>query len=186
MERWRWLPHDLGEFYVTVNIPEFMLRVKDDGKPIHNARVVVGKPNTQTPVFSERDAGRSCSVPIGTCRTRSRPRRSGPISARKVAWFLAAAAGTPPSSSATISASISAAGKSIPRIDWNRIDIRSLNIYQPPGPDNVLGNVKFVFPNKHDVYMHDTTQKSSSPRRCAPRAMAACGCRTPTSSPRPS
>ncbi|MGD0531494.1 MAG: L,D-transpeptidase family protein [Methyloceanibacter sp.] len=44
-------------------------------------------------------------------------------------------------------------------LDWSRIDIRSLNIYQPPGPDNVLGSVKFVFPNQHDVYMHDTTQK---------------------------
>jgi murein L,D-transpeptidase YcbB/YkuD len=44
-------------------------------------------------------------------------------------------------------------------LDWNRIDIRALNIYQPPGPDNVLGVVKFVFPNKHDVYMHDTPQR---------------------------
>src|SRR4030095_12847913 len=44
-------------------------------------------------------------------------------------------------------------------IDWNRVDIRNLELYQPPGPDNVLGRVKFVFPNKHDVYMHDTTQK---------------------------
>jgi murein L,D-transpeptidase YcbB/YkuD len=44
-------------------------------------------------------------------------------------------------------------------IDWNRVDIRNLEIYQPPGPDNVLGRVKFVFPNKHNVYMHDTTQK---------------------------
>ena len=43
MERWRWLPHDLGPFYVTVNIPEFTLRVVEDGKPIHTARVVVGK-----------------------------------------------------------------------------------------------------------------------------------------------
>jgi murein L,D-transpeptidase YcbB/YkuD len=44
-------------------------------------------------------------------------------------------------------------------IDWNRVDIRTLELYQPPGPDNVLGRVKFVFPNKHDVYMHDTQQK---------------------------
>ena len=43
MQRWRWLPHDLGPFYVTVNIPEFMLRVVEDGTPIHNSRVVVGK-----------------------------------------------------------------------------------------------------------------------------------------------
>jgi murein L,D-transpeptidase YcbB/YkuD len=45
-------------------------------------------------------------------------------------------------------------------IDWNQVDIRNLELYQPPGPDNVLGRVKFVFPNKHDVYMHDTQQKN--------------------------
>ena len=44
MERWRWLPHDLGAFYVTVNIPEFTLRVVEEGTPILTARVVVGKP----------------------------------------------------------------------------------------------------------------------------------------------
>jgi len=53
MERWRWLPRDLGPFYVTVNIPEFKLRIVKDGKPIHEARVVVGKPEKQTPVFSD-------------------------------------------------------------------------------------------------------------------------------------
>jgi len=45
-------------------------------------------------------------------------------------------------------------------IDWGRVDIRNLEIYQPPGPDNVLGHIKFVFPNKHDVYMHDTTMRN--------------------------
>jgi murein L,D-transpeptidase YcbB/YkuD len=44
-------------------------------------------------------------------------------------------------------------------IDWSRVDIRNIEIYQPPGPDNVLGKIKFLFPNKHDVYMHDTPQK---------------------------
>jgi hypothetical protein len=51
------------------------------------------------------------------------------------------------------------------KLDWNRTDIKTLNIYQPPSPDNVLGNVKFVFPNKHDVYMHDTPQKVLFPKR---------------------
>ena len=46
------------------------------------------------------------------------------------------------------------------QIDWSRNDIRNFDLVQPPGPGNVLGRVKFVFPNKHDVYMHDTTQKS--------------------------
>src|SRR4029077_16773157 len=45
------------------------------------------------------------------------------------------------------------------QIDWSRNDIRNFDLVQPPGPGNVLGRVKFVFPNKHDVYMHDTTQK---------------------------
>ncbi|MGH8733762.1 MAG: L,D-transpeptidase family protein, partial [Burkholderiales bacterium] len=52
MERWRWLPNDLGSFYVAVNIPEFMLKVMEDGKPAFTTRVVVGKPSNQTPVFS--------------------------------------------------------------------------------------------------------------------------------------
>ena len=53
MERWRWLPHDLGPVYVTVNIPEFTLRVVEKGTPIHTTRVVVGKPDKQTPVISD-------------------------------------------------------------------------------------------------------------------------------------
>src|SRR5262245_35544036 len=52
MERWRWLPNDLGPFYVTVNIPEFTLRVMEEGKPAFTTRVVVGKPDKQTPIFS--------------------------------------------------------------------------------------------------------------------------------------
>jgi murein L,D-transpeptidase YcbB/YkuD len=44
-------------------------------------------------------------------------------------------------------------------VDWSRVDVRTLELYQPPGPGNVLGTMKFVFPNKHDIYMHDTTQK---------------------------
>src|SRR4026209_998153 len=50
---WRWLPEDLGSFYVTVNVPEFMLRVMAEGNPIFTARVVVGGPDTQTPIFSQ-------------------------------------------------------------------------------------------------------------------------------------
>ena len=44
-------------------------------------------------------------------------------------------------------------------VDWNNVDIRRYNFQQPPGPKNVLGDVKFMFPNKHDVYMHDTPER---------------------------
>ncbi len=56
MERWRWLPHDLGEFYVTVNIPEFMLRVVKDDGPVHTTRVVVGKTRHADARLLRRDA----------------------------------------------------------------------------------------------------------------------------------
>ena len=45
-------------------------------------------------------------------------------------------------------------------VDWSRTDIRNFNIYQPPGAGNALGVVKFLFPNKHSVYLHDTPSKS--------------------------
>ncbi len=44
-------------------------------------------------------------------------------------------------------------------VDWSSSDIRSYDVYQPPGPGNVLGELKFAFPNKHSVYMHDTNAK---------------------------
>jgi murein L,D-transpeptidase YcbB/YkuD len=45
-------------------------------------------------------------------------------------------------------------------VDWSKADLRKFHVYQPPGGSNVLGVVKFRFPNKHDVYMHDTPSKS--------------------------
>ena len=44
-------------------------------------------------------------------------------------------------------------------VDWATVDMRQFHVYQPPGGGNVLGVVKFRFPNKHDVYMHDTPDK---------------------------
>jgi L,D-transpeptidase YcbB len=46
------------------------------------------------------------------------------------------------------------------QVDWGNVDMREFHIYQPPGGANALGQVKFLFPNKHDVYMHDTPSKS--------------------------
>jgi len=52
MERWRWMPRDLGAFHVVVNVPEFMVRVVENGSVVHETRVVVGKPTNRTPTFS--------------------------------------------------------------------------------------------------------------------------------------
>ena len=52
MERWRWLPADIGREHIAVNIPEFRLRICEGGALIHQTRVIVGKTETPTPIFS--------------------------------------------------------------------------------------------------------------------------------------
>src|SRR5262249_26752974 len=52
MERWRWMPEDLGRFYVWDNVPEFTARVVKNGRLMHQAKIIVGKPDTQTELFS--------------------------------------------------------------------------------------------------------------------------------------
>jgi murein L,D-transpeptidase YcbB/YkuD len=157
MERWRWLPQDRGNFFVTVNVPEFTLRVVKEDETIHSSRVVVGKHKTQTPIFSNEMKtvvfGPYWNVPtsikVGEIRPYVRP--SG-------GWF---GGGWNTTVFQRHDLRIKYGGREVDpaSLDWNRVDIRKLHLYQPPGPRNVLGRVKFVFPNKHDVYMHDTPQK---------------------------
>jgi murein L,D-transpeptidase YcbB/YkuD len=157
MERWRWLPHDLGRFYVTVNIPEFMLRVVEDGTPIHDARVVVGKPDKQTPVISD-EMEEVVFNPYWNVPNSIKMAEIAPYMGYGGGFF----GGYDTSILQRHGLLIRSGGRDIDpdSIDWSRNDIRNFDLVQPPGPDNVLGRVKFLFPNKHDVYMHDTTQKS--------------------------
>ena len=52
MERWRWMPQDLGSFYVWDSVPEQITTVYKDGKPILSEKIVVGKPGSPTPFFT--------------------------------------------------------------------------------------------------------------------------------------
>ena len=158
MERWRWLPHDLGSYYVTVNIPEFMLRVVEDGETAFTTRVVVGKPDKQTPVFSN-EMQTIVFNPYWNVPNSIKTEEIRPYLREEGGWFGGGGWNTAVLERHGLRINVGGREIDPSRIDWNRIDIRSLNIYQPPGPGNVLGNVKFVFPNKHDVYMHDTPQK---------------------------
>jgi L,D-transpeptidase YcbB len=163
MERWRWLPNDLGSFYVTVNIPEFMLKVMEQGKPEFTTRVVVGKPDKQTPIFSN-EMQEVVFNPYWNVPNSIKMEELLPSIRGGGDWFFGGGGGggwdTSVFARNGLRVAIGTKEVDPAMLDWNRIDIRSLNIYQPPGPDNVLGTVKFLFPNKHDVYMHDTTQKN--------------------------
>ncbi|MBM3544667.1 MAG: hypothetical protein FJX44_09220 [Alphaproteobacteria bacterium] len=158
MERWRWLPRDLGEFHVMANIPEFTLRVVEDDEVVHTARVVIGKPNTQTAVFSD-EMEEVVFNPYWNVPTS--------IKANEIAPYLRTGGGF--FGGGWDTSVLRRHGLRIrgyngreidpDSVDWSRVDVRTLELYQPPGPGNVLGAMKFVFPNKHDIYMHDTTQK---------------------------
>jgi len=158
MERWRWLPHDLGQFYVAVNVPEFVLRVTKEGKVVHTTRVVVGKTDKQTPIFGQ-DMQEVVFNPYWNVPNSIKTEEIRPYIAEGGGWFGGGAWNT--SVLERHNLKINYGGREVDpsTLDWSRIDIRALNIYQPPGPTNVLGVVKFVFPNKHDVYMHDTPQR---------------------------
>ena len=157
MERWRWLPHDLGPVYVTVNIPEFTLRVVEKGTPIHTTRVVVGKRDKQTPVISD-EMEEVVFNPYWNVPNSIKNEEIAPYMGYGGGFF---GGGWDTSVLKRHGLRIKYGNRDIDpdQIDWSRNDIRNFDLVQPPGPGNVLGRVKFVFPNKHDVYMHDTTQK---------------------------
>jgi len=156
MERWRWLPHDLGPYYVTVNIPEFMLYVVEEGKIAHSTRVVVGKPDKQTPVLSD-EMEEVVFNPYWNVPNSIKNEEIAPYMGQGGGLF----GGWDTSILHRHNLRIRIGNRDVDpdAIDWSRNDIRNFDLVQPPGPDNVLGRVKFVFPNSHDVYMHDTTQK---------------------------
>jgi murein L,D-transpeptidase YcbB/YkuD len=158
MERWRWLPADLGEFYVWDSVPEQMTSVYAQDKQVLSEKLVVGKPSTPTPIFSANMQfvifHPSWGVPPGMKTQELWPqlRNTG-------GWFF----GT--SASSVLGAhglQVSRGGRPIDpdSVNWQSADIRGFEFTQPPGPRNVLGIVKFRFPNRHDVYMHDTPERN--------------------------
>ncbi len=134
MERWRWLPRDLGNTYVMVNIPDYSLRVVHDGSVLWRTRVVVGKPSTPTPLLSEPmryiTINPTWNVPPSIVHNEYLP-----------------ALQQDPNALARIGL----------RVEYNRDG--SIHIFQPPGERNALGRIRFNFPNKFLVYQHDTPDK---------------------------
>jgi murein L,D-transpeptidase YcbB/YkuD len=148
MEEWRWMPNDMGEFYVWANIPEFTLRIFKKGQMVHNERVITGLPDKQTPVFSEI----MTSIAF-------QPRWNVPDSIKVLELQPSLARGGTYFSRQGLRISKNGRPVDPNSIDWAYSDIRSYDVYQPPGASNVLGELKFNFRNKHLVYMHDTNAR---------------------------
>ncbi len=152
MERWRWMPRDLGAFHVTVNVPEFMVRVVDDGAVVHETRVVVGTAKNRTPTFSHvMDhviVNPYWNVPASIVAEEMLPE------ARRNRGYF-------PRGGYEVFARVRGRYRQINPywVDWYRVSPRAIQVRQVPGDFNALGRIKFMFPNQHSVYLHDTPSK---------------------------
>jgi L,D-transpeptidase YcbB len=151
MERWRWLPEDLGERYVLVNTADFSLEVVEDGKRVMAMKVIAGKKARLTPVVSGRITylvfNPSWSVPHKIAVEDILPRVKkdpGYLAREKIRVLRSWAPDAPEIAPETV--------------DWWSYTERNFpfRLRQDPGPGNSLGRIKFIFPNKYSVYLHDT------------------------------
>ncbi|HUV32883.1 MAG TPA: L,D-transpeptidase family protein [Devosiaceae bacterium] len=153
MERWRWMPPSLGSYYVWNNIPAFSTRVVKGGKSIYVEKAIVGQVKYATPIFSadmrsivfNPDWTVPETIKIEDLQPRLRQMRDGvpDTSVLRDNQLTVSYRGRPVDAET---------------VDWQRANILSYTFTQAPGPDNVLGSLKFNFPNRHAVYMHDTVQ----------------------------
>jgi murein L,D-transpeptidase YcbB/YkuD len=134
MDRWRWMPRDLGKNYVLLNIPEYRLRLYKDRAMYWETRVVVGKPSQATPIMTGAmkfiTVNPTWNVPPSIIANEYLPAvRQDPGVLERMGL----------------------------RMEQNRDG--TVRIYQPPGDRNALGRIRFNFPNKFLVYQHDTPDK---------------------------
>jgi murein L,D-transpeptidase YcbB/YkuD len=135
MERWRWLPHDLGSTHVVVNVPDYSLKVFDGERLVWSTKIIVGKPgHMATPLLSATmqhlTINPTWNVPPSIIRNEYLPKLSADPDA------------------------LDRLGLKVKRKANG-----SIQVYQPPGSRNALGRIRFNFPNEFSVYQHDTPNK---------------------------
>jgi murein L,D-transpeptidase YcbB/YkuD len=133
MEMWRWEPREMGEERIEVNVADFTLRVFRGQDTLLNARIIVGKPDWQTPIFSNVMryilVNPSWRVPPSIIRKEMLPKLADDPDYLTRQGFEVTQKG-------------------------DTIEVR-----QPPGERNALGHIAFMFPNEHSVYLHDTPSR---------------------------
>ena len=150
LERWHWLPSDLGDPYVLVNIPDYRLDVIENGRSVLTMAVVVGKRMSPTPMFSDRavavEVNPYWNIPASIAKNEIAPK------AAQDAGYLERShmhvLSEPGQNGTEVDAS---------SVAWSDTssDV-SYALRQDPGPDNPLGRIKIALPNEYDVYLHDT------------------------------
>ena len=151
MERWRWEPHRLGRKTILINIPDFRLTVLEQGKQVEKMKVVLGLPTWQTPVFSSE---------LTQVLLNSHWMAPDDIVGKELINYMKADSNYLKSNNMTLWREVHDSLVQVdPRtIDWpamneNTIDFR---LRQEPGPGNIMGQIKFLIPNRYNIYLHDT------------------------------
>jgi len=151
MERARWVLPGLGQDFLLLNLPAFKAYLIKNDKNIWEARTQVGEEGKETPSF--RAVMRTVvfnpdwTVPTSIIRNEIAPAMAqgkNPIAAKGLV-------------------AIDGKGNQVDagNIDWGSDDSERYTLMQPPGSDNALGRVKFLFPNPYSIYLHDTPSKAS-------------------------
>jgi murein L,D-transpeptidase YcbB/YkuD len=150
LERARWVTHGLPETFVAVNVAGAKVYLLRDGDVALESRVIVGREYTRTPVFTAPmryiDLNPTWTVPPGIVgEVLARVRREPGYLAEEGMRILDGGREVDPAG-----------------VDFSRYDARTFpyTFRQDPGPANPLGRIKLVFPNEHNVYLHDTPSRS--------------------------
>ncbi len=148
MERWRWIPKSFEADYIMVNIPEFRLKVVQDSQEVMTMRVIVGKELNNTPIFSDKMEYVVLSpywnIPKNILVKEMLPKIQAD-----------------PGYLERLDMEVIDANKNVIdpySIDWSAAPDKNFQyiVRRRPGPRNDLGDVKFIFPNVDNIYLHDT------------------------------
>lgn len=155
MERWRWMPENFGSDYIAVNIANFDLNYFYEGKLALTMKTIVGKNYRKTPVFTKDMryfvVNPTWNVPHMIASKDLLPKIQKDVNylteMNMLVW--------------------QGWGEQQVRIDplnvdWQKLTAKTFpyRLQQMPGPKNALGQVKFMFPNEHNVYLHDTNDRA--------------------------
>lgn len=151
LERWRWLPADLGWRHLRANIAAFEVTAYEAGLPVRTHLTIVGKNYRKTPVFSDEIEyivfNPWWETPPSLARSDKLPAfKKDPAAVTRLGFQVLNSVG----------AIVDPA-----TINWNDYTASNFpfRIRQAPGPENALGQVKIMFPNQHNVYLHDTPSR---------------------------
>ncbi|HEY9170573.1 MAG TPA: L,D-transpeptidase family protein [Lutibacter sp.] len=147
MERWRWFPRIFESDYLIINIPDYSLHVVKNSDTIRVHKVIIGKASRETPVLSSK-LSQVIFNPTWTVPPTILRNDVVPAASRNRNYFSNKNITIYDSNNQVVSAS-----------NWNSNRARSYRYVQSPGASNSLGLVKFTFPNRFTVYLHDTNTR---------------------------